>query len=221
VKKATTIGFWLLVSVAAAQGPMRLGTNSLYNPQAANPGFLRRTAMKKGDILTIRVNEVVKGQFKASTTATKTTSANVNKINLPILDVFAGPVLGNILGSQAGTPQRLINGLLGGGSTGGSYSNAGGGTADQSSNLNAAMSVIVTEVDEAGNLHVEGHRDIRVNKETQRLTLRGIVRADDVNPDNTVASEKIANAEISADGKGAVVEKTRRGILGKIQDWLF
>lgn len=221
MKKTTTIGFWLLVSVAAAQGPMSLGTNSLYNPQAANPGFLRRTAMRKGDLLTIRVNEVVKGQFKANTTATKTTSANVNKINLPILDVFAGPVLGNILGSQAGTPQRLINGLLGGGSTGGSYSNAGGGTADQSSNLNAAMTVVVVEVDEAGNLHVEGHRDIQVNKETQRLTLRGIVRADDVNPDNTVASEKIANAEISADGKGAVVEKTRRGILGKILDWLF
>ena len=204
-----------------AQGPMTVGSGSLFNPTAENPGFLRRTAWRKGDILRIKVNEVVKGQFSANTSVNRTEAANVDKINVPLLDAFAGPVLGNILGAQAGTPRKVINGLLGGGKTGGTYTSSGGGTADNNSALSAALSVHVVDVDANGNLHIEGYRDIRVNKETQRLTLTGVVRVDDVGLDNAVASDRIADAEIKADGKGSIAAKTRRGILGKILDWLF
>ena len=53
------------------------------------------------------------------------------------------------------------------------------------------------------------------------MTLTGIVRLDDVAIDNTVASEKIANVDLKADGKGAVADKTREGILTKILGWLL
>lgn len=205
---------------ALGQGPATI-PGTLFNDSASNGLIGRRTAHRKGDILTIRVNEVMKGQYAASTTTSKTEAATVNKVSIPLVDVFAGPVLGSILGAQAGTPQKIINGLLGGGNTGGSQSTTGTGTATTSGQFSATLSVVVTDVDANGNLHIEGSRDVQVNKEIQKMILTGIVRQDDILPDNSVPSEKIANANIKADGKGAVADKTRRGLLGKILDWLF
>lgn len=211
----------LLPALATAQIPTTIGAGSLFNDKSDRPVFGRRTASRKGDILTIRVREVMKGQYAASTTTSKKEAATVNKVSIPLVDVFAGPVLGNILGSQAGTPQKLINGLLGGGNTGASQSSSGSGSTNTSGDFTATLSVIVVDVDANGNLHIEGSRDIQVNKEMQKIVLTGVVRQDDVTPDNTVPSEKIANANIKADGKGAVADKTRRSLIGKILDWLF
>jgi len=221
MKKPMILSLALALSALGfAQGPSTV-SGSLFNDSASSGLFMRRTARKKGDILTIRVNEVMKGQYSATTATSSTEAATANKVSIPILDVFAGPVLGNILGSQAGTPQKIINGLLGGGNTGGSQSSTGTGTSTTNSQFSTNLSVVVTEVDSAGNLHIEGFRNVRVNKETQKIILTGIVRPDDIAPDNSVASDAIANAEIKADGKGAVAEKTRKSLISKILGWLF
>ena len=204
-----------------AQGPNTLGASSLMNEVAARGLIERRTAMRKGDVLRVTVNEVMKGQYKATTATNKTVKANVDKIDLPIVDVFAGPVLGKILGGSADLPRKILNGVLGGGRTGASEASSGGGSSTTDSSFGTTLSVVVVDVDPNGLLHIEGTRTLRVNKELQKIILTGVVRADDVLPDNTVASDRIANADIQADGKGAVAAKTRRSLLNKIQDWLF
>ena len=191
------------------------------NDAAARGLIERRTAMRKGDTLRIVVNEVMKGAYKANTVTTKSASATVDKIDLPIIDVFAGPVLGKVLGDTANLPRQIVNGLLGGGKTGAKEANSGGGSTDTSSSFATTLSVRVVDVDANGLLHIEGHRFLRVNKELQKITLTGVVRPDDVLPDNTVASDRIADADLQADGKGAVAAKTRRSLLNKITDWLF
>ena len=217
--KTTLIGLMLLAAgTAAAQGPSTTGASSLFNEGSTGSLILRRTASKKGDVLTILVSEVTKGQYTANTTTNRTEAATANAVSVPILDVFAGPVLGSVLGSGV---SKLAKNLLKGGTAGGTQASAGGGSTNNTGVFSATMTVTVTEVDANGNLHVEGSRFVQVNKELQRMTLTGIVRQDDVLPNNTVASEKIANADIKADGKGAVADKTRRSVLGKILDWLF
>lgn len=206
------------VGSAFGQGPVTTTDGSLFNKVAERGLIGRRTASRKGDILTIVVNEVSKGQFTASTTTNRTEAATANAVSIPVLDVFAGPVLGGILGKGV---SNLAKNVLKGGTTGGTQASTGGGSASNVNNYTATMTVIVTEVDENGNLHVQGTRAVQVNKETQTMVLTGLVRQDDVTPENTVPSEKIANADIRADGKGAVAEKTRRSVLGKILDWLF
>jgi flagellar L-ring protein precursor FlgH len=220
-KLSTLAPLSLLSLTASAQVPTTVGPGSLFNDKSDRPVFARRTASRKGDILTIRVREVMKGQYAASTTTSKKEAATVNKVNIPLVDVFAGPVLGNILGSQAGIPQKIINGLLGGGNTGASQSTSGSGTTSTSGDFTATITVKVVDVDANGNLHIEGTRDVQVNKEMQKIVLTGVVRQDDVSTENTVPSEKIANVDIKADGKGAVADKTRRSLVGKILDWLF
>ena len=68
---------------------------------------------------------------------------------------------------------------------------------------------------------IEGTRAIRVNKETQLFRLSGVIRRDDIRPDNTLLSESLADARIEVDGKGQVSDRTRRGVITRLLDWLF
>lgn len=211
----------LLPLGALAQRPHDLGGSSMVTANMERDLIQRRTAFRKGDILTIAVNETMQGQYSATTATNKSVSATANKVSLPIVDVFAGPVLGKILGNTANLPRDIINGALGGGTTGAKESSSGGGVSTTDSSFTTTLTVTVVDVDASGNLVIRGTRDIRVNKEIQKITLTGLVRPDDVTVNNTVPSSKIANANLEADGKGAVAAKTRRSLLNKIMDWLF
>ena len=68
--------------------------------------------------------------------------------------------------------------------------------ASQSDLLEGTVSVVVTGVDEAGNLTVEGARSIAVNGSGHTLTIAGIVRPADVRAGNVVYSYQIANAVV-------------------------
>ena len=72
-----------------------------------------------------------------------------------------------------------------------------------------------------GNMVVEGTRSIWQNKDEHKVTLRGIVRRDDVAYDNTVPSAKVADATVRFDGKGPLNAKQRQGILTQIFNILF
>jgi flagellar L-ring protein precursor FlgH len=73
----------------------------------------------------------------------------------------------------------------------------------------------------AGNLIIEGSRKIVINKDTQLFKLTGLVRRDDILPDNSVLSEKLAQAEIRLEGKGQIADRQRKGLLTQVLDWLF
>jgi flagellar L-ring protein precursor FlgH len=83
------------------------------------------------------------------------------------------------------------------------------------------MSAIVTKVNPNGTLIIEGARSVVVNKETQLFKITGVIRREDVRPDNTVMSEAIADAQIKLDGKGTINDRQRRGLITRLLDWLF
>lgn len=72
----------------------------------------------------------------------------------------------------------------------------------QSGTLEGTMTVRVVEVNEAGNLVVEGTRNLTVNGATHVMEISGIVRSDDVRHDNTILSHQIANANIKYNQSG-------------------
>lgn len=83
------------------------------------------------------------------------------------------------------------------------------------------MTVIVREVLPNGHLRIEGTRLIQLNKETETLSLTGIVRTMDISADNTIDSIQIADSQIHFTGKGIVSRSQKGGILGKIFNILF
>lgn len=178
-------------------------TGSLWTNSKPNP-FLDRTARKEGDILTILISETSTATFSASTTTSKTDTNTVGKTIIPILSTLVPNLIPNTSGSSSG-----------------SLSTAGSGTTASTGKFLARMSAVVKKVMPNGNMVIEGTRFVKVNKDTQTFVLSGIIKQDSVLPDNTVLSESIAEAEIRVEGKGAISEKQRKGILSRVLDWLF
>jgi flagellar L-ring protein precursor FlgH len=96
----------------------------------------------------------------------------------------------------------------------------GGGQIARTGQLLARISVVVDRVDEVGKLHVRGDQDIDLNGEHQRIHLEGLVRPDDIAPDNTVLSWRVTDAKISLLGKGILGRSQSPGLIGRIMHWL-
>jgi flagellar L-ring protein precursor FlgH len=69
-----------------------------------------------------------------------------------------------------------------------------------------------------GLLVIEGHRTIRNNNETWEQCLSGVIRPQDVQPNNQVLSENVAELIISKREEGHVRDGYRRGWLLKVFD---
>ncbi len=65
-----------------------------------------------------------------------------------------------------------------------------------------------------GNLVVEGRREIRIDEERKILEFRGVVRRYDVQRDNAVQSELVADAYVSSSGSGPLTRTHERRALG-------
>lgn len=95
---------------------------------------------------------------------------------------------------------------------------SGGGEIQRTGRLLAKLAVFVEDIDANGNLRIRGEQNIKVNNEKQRIALTGIVRLEDITPDNTVASWRIAGADIDFIGKGILARKQSPGLMTKLFD---
>lgn len=159
--------------------------------------FADNKAHRVGDTLTILISETASAASQASTKTSR--SENLNY----------GPGFGPLL--------HLIKNFGLSGSIG---SNATGSTT-RNDNLSARIAVTVKEVLPNGNLRIEGARRVGMNAETQEITLSGVIRPQDVAPDNTIASPLVADAQIKYAGKGPVGDKQRDGLITRIFKVLF
>ena len=103
----------------------------------------------------------------------------------------------------------------------GSDSFKANGNANNTNTATGNVTVTVIEVKDNGNLVVEGTQSIWNNKNEHRITVQGVVRPDDISPDNTIVSSKVADATLRFDGKGPLNAKQRQGILTQIFNILF
>jgi flagellar L-ring protein precursor FlgH len=86
----------------------------------------------------------------------------------------------------------------------------GQGTTSRDSSLNTTLTAQVTHVLPNGSLVIQGQKEISVNSEHQTVTVRGIVRPDDVTPANQVSSDRLAMLEVRVTGKGVVNDAVKR-----------
>ncbi len=87
--------------------------------------------------------------------------------------------------------------------------------------LLATITCQVQEVLPNGNLRIRGTKQVRVNRETQYLTLTGIVRPRDILLNNTVQSNLIAEARIEFTGAGVLADKQGPGWGTRAADALW
>jgi flagellar L-ring protein FlgH len=89
----------------------------------------------------------------------------------------------------------------------------GTGTTSRQNTLTTTVTAEVTDVLPNGNLVVRGQKEIAVNSEKQVITVRGIVRPDDLSPVNSVPSDRVARMEIIVNGKGVVNDAVKRPFI--------
>ena len=114
-----------------------------------------------------------------------------------------------------------VFGFLAAATASGSDSFKANGSANNTNSASGNVTVTVVEVRDNGNMVVEGTQSIWNNKNEHKITVRGVVRPDDISYNNTILSNKVADATLRFDGKGPLNAKQRQGILTQIFNILF
>ena len=158
-------------------------------------------AGKVGDVVTIRIVENSKGNKNASTKTAKDSSISAS------ISSLLGMSSNNLSSASVGAET--------------SEKHDGTGSTSRSSELSAVITAKVIDMMPNGNLIIDGRREVVVNNETQLISINGIVRPEDIGPNNTVLSTYIADAKITYTGSGVIGDKQRVGWLVRIIDFIW
>ncbi len=191
-------GFGRVPGVAATlpappQVPPAALTGSLYSPASYAGLASDRRARRVGDLITIALVERM--QARKSATADSTRNSD-NNIGLPDAKPFS----------------FVPPGLLSGGSK---QKFAGSGSAAQDNQLSGEITVTVAAVLPGGILAVAGEKRLTLNRGEEQVQLTGLVRIDDLGPDNVVMSTRVADARIRYSGSGQIADQSRQGWLAR------
>jgi flagellar L-ring protein FlgH len=148
-------------------------------------------ASQVDDVLTIVVAEAASAVSTGSTQTSRATSTK-NSVNaLGGITRATGP-LANLANVSGDTELK------------------GTGSTARTTTLNTTLTARVTHVLPNGGLVVEASKDIQINSEKQTITVRGVIRAADIDFTNSVQSTRLAQLEVRVNGKGVVADAIRR-----------
>ncbi len=148
-------------------------------------------ASRVDDLVTILVTESVNA---SSTGNTKTSRQSALQSNIT-----------SLLGPKA--PKGALANLA---NLSTSSSLNGQGATSRQTVLTTNLSARIAQVLPNGYLVVEGHKDTLINSEKQVITVRGVIRPADLDPTNTISSDRLAQLELLINGKGVVNDAIRR-----------
>ncbi len=209
-----TLGVVLVVSGCAVSTPVKPG-DPAYAPVMSLPQaqqqphdgslflagnglqlFADRKATRVGDVITIVLDERTVSQKTNNVSISKESDASFN----------AGPILGtnptykNLSLDTDIQQDRDFEGEA---------------DADQSNSLQGNITVTVSDILPNGNLVVRGEKWMMLTRGDEYIRISGILRPEDVTPENTVPSNRLANARISYSGTGELADSTEMGWITK------
>jgi flagellar L-ring protein precursor FlgH len=165
--------------------------------------FADLKARRVGDVLTILLNESTNASKNAITKTAKTTSV-----------ANTGPTIFGKTITTKGVP--ILNTTMNG-----ADSFDGEGSSTQSNSLAGSLTVTVIDVQANGNLVVQGDKTLKLNQGEEFVRVAGVIRPADIATNNTVTSDKLADARISYSGKGVVDSSNRMGWLARFFNSAF
>jgi flagellar L-ring protein precursor FlgH len=171
----------------------RQATGGIYVSRVSDNWFGRSRNFQVGDVITVVLNE--------ATQAARTQNNNVSRDSTN--DVMPGGLLASAakMGGLLGAPKL----------DGGKTTSTGVGTADQKASLTGAVSVTVVDVLPNGNLVLRGEKQLALSEGTEVIQVAGVIRPEDISPNNMVQSRRLVNAQITYRGTGDLAAATRAG----------
>ncbi|AEF55825.1 flagellar basal body L-ring protein FlgH [Marinomonas posidonica] len=175
--------------MGSAQAP----TGGIYQAGMGDVFFGDQKASKVGDILTINLNETTTSNKANGATVSKSSSATIENPT----------VLGQELRMDTTLPQQ-----------GTDFS--GNASANQNNSLSGTITVTVYKAYSNGLLAVRGEKWLRLNQGDEYIRFSGLVRKQDISPDNTVESQRVADARITYSGTGEVAAGSEQGWVSRL-----
>ncbi len=182
------------VPPAAMTAPKQV-TGAIYQSGYGLSLYEDRRARRVGDILTINLTERTQASKKAETDIEKSSSLTLPQ---PTILGRGVSILGNPLSATLNGGTRTAN---------------GSGDADQSNSLTGSITVTVADVLPSGVMQVRGEKWMTLTSGDEYIRVSGLVRPEDVKPDNSVDSPKLADARITYSGTGALHDSNQPGWL--------
>lgn len=203
ISKLTVLSPWLLAACIVRQVPTpytsqvatppheKSQNGSIFDASRYTPLAADNRARHVGDIVSIRLIERTQAAKSASATSGRTSDFTAT---LPDVKPFS----------------YVPDGLLSGGSK---QSFKGQGTAAQSNQLTGDIAVTIEEVLPGGTLRISGQKQVSLNRGMEFIRISGLIRPQDIGPDNKVDSPRVANARITYSGSGEIAQQSRIGWL--------
>lgn len=186
-----------MVEEAAAGGPISEGSLWQDRPVVAD---LR--ASRLNDLVTLKISESTSALSKADLTTARDGSNNLN----------TGGLFGSLGVLGTATDSRTT-------STTNKFK--GSGTTGRSATFSTTVTARVVKVLNNGNLIFEGYRDIKLNNETQRLYVAGMIDPLRLDSTNAITSAQVAELRVGYGGKGVVDETLKPGYISRLLNYVW
>jgi len=146
-------------------------------------------AFRPGDVLTVVLLETTQARKSADTNINKSSSVDIPNFTIGNSSIDANTSIAADRGFK------------------------GGATSTQQNALQGALTVIVQEVLPNGLLRVHGEKSLYLNQGEEFLRVSGFVRAEDIDAENRISSQRVANARIAYSGRGSLADSNQAGWL--------
>ncbi len=180
-------------------------TGGIYGNRQSDAWFGRGRNYQVGDLITVLLNESTQADRSQKTDISRDASNTA-------LPSGANLLLGNI--------HPILDGLN---MNSAKTTSSGKGTAAQGASLTGSVTVTVTDILANGNLVVRGEKKLGLSEGTEVIQVAGVIRPQDIGPNGTVQSLRLANAQIAYRGTGdlASASKPGWGTTGLMKFWPF
>ena len=187
------------------EAPLKPTSNSLW--RMGSKTFLKdQRAARVGDVVTVTIEIDESATLDNSTSLSRT---NSDSLNLGSLAGYAGELASIMPGNPSFNPAQVLG-------SDGSSSFDGSGSATRSETISLRVAAVVVDKLSNGNFVISGHQEVRVNNELRDVRVGGIIRPADIDPENAIAYDKIAEARISYGGRGVVTDQQQQPIGSQI-----
>lgn len=189
-----------------------VGATSMWGRHSQNMATSFNPRIGPGDIIQVSINESTKSNqnFKSQIDDNTTVTSDMWGRLRDLLSLANSKPINKITNTLANTFSNQNQ----------ESQMEGEGKITSQSDLESSLTVMVKKVLSNGNLYVEGNKTVLVNKEKQTVKLSGYIRPHDI-VNNMIESSKIADAQITFDGKGAFDGVREPGFFQKIMHVLF
>jgi flagellar L-ring protein precursor FlgH len=167
-------------------------TGSIYNGRVNESFFSGGRSFQVGDLITVILAEESKATRNQKGEVSRTSSTDI----MP-------PGLKGLMGD--------IGFASSGAKLGATTSANGNGAATQEGALTGSVTVAVVAIMSNGNLILRGEKQLALTEGSEIIQVAGVIRPDDIAPNNTVLSRRLANAQITYRGSGDMAAATRPG----------